>query len=145
MKTSVFLTFGIITINLFIVLMMFGDLKAAFLLIGEFPFSFLLGIIGLYFCGSYIAKWMNDLIKDFREFAIIIGIIGLFLILISGIFIGSSIGFLIAIPDLNHEYTIRKAFEDFYFNPFLLILLFGFIPTAITGAFLGYLLKMNVK
>lgn len=143
MKTPVFLTYGIISINLLIALMMFGDLHNAFLLILEFPFSFLFGISGLYFCGNYIAKWMSTLIQDFGEFSIFIGIIGLFSILISGVFIGSTIGFLIAIPDIKYEYPMEKAFEDFYFFPFFLILFFGSIPTTITGALLGYLIKLN--
>lgn len=143
MKTPVFLTFGMISINLLIALMMFGDLHAAFLLILEFPFSFLFSIFGLYFCGNFIAKWMKSLIQDFEEFSVLIGIIGLFTILISGIFIGSTIGLLIAIPDINDYFTIGKAFEDFYFVPFFMILFFGSIPTTITGALLGYLIKLN--
>lgn len=139
MKTSVFLTFGIITIDILIAIIIIG-FKDSYLIIKELPLTYISAIISLYLIGYLFASLMMKLIQKYEGFTIFIGIVGLFAILICSIIIGSSVSIL-------EKNWVSDSFEfdfyRFYGIPLLLILAFGFIPTAITGAFLGYLLKMN--
>ncbi|SMC57416.1 hypothetical protein [Moheibacter sediminis] len=148
MKTPVFLTFGIISINLLIavtfLLIIFQSPKLVWEFITRMPLNLSIGIIGLYISGKFIAEWMSSIIQKVKYISIPVGILGLFLILIVGIFCGSSVGFIeFGIPEINKGYDINEVINDYYFKPAFWILLFGSIPTIITGGFLGYLIKMN--
>ena len=144
MKTPVFLMYGIITINLIIAVFIIGGLGNALSIIEDAPIIYFTAISSLYMIGRYMVMWMNQLINEFEEFSILIGIIGLFSILIGSIFSGATIGFLMELPNKD-ETNFGQLLKDYYFYPFVLILLFGCIPTTITGGFLGYLLKMDAK
>ncbi|PWA05897.1 hypothetical protein [Flavobacterium psychrotolerans] len=147
MTKAVKITQVCITINLLIaaliIIKMYGfrDLKG---LITDFPLNFALGIVGLYFTGNFIAKKMDYLINVRQTNAVITGAIGLFLILFFGIFIGSTVGFLQKCIDGLGQDNVEEAAIDYYVKPFFWIVLFGFLPTLVTGSILGICIrKMN--
>lgn len=149
MKTPVFLTFGIISINLFIAFFILflitnDGIVSIFQFLARFFPYLSVGIIGLYISGKFIAEWMNFIIQKVKYIAIPVGIFGLFFILMIGILSGSSVGFIeFGIPEINNGHRIKEVAFDYYFKPAYWILVFGSIPTVITGGFLGYLIKMN--
>jgi hypothetical protein len=144
MTKAVKLTQIIITVNLLIassiIIKMYGfrDLKG---LVSDFILNFALGIAGLYLAGNFIGQKIDHQIKVRHTNAIITGIIGLFLILIFGIFAGSTVGFLKEGIAKNHADTIVESAVNYYVKPLFWILIFGFVPTIITGSILGILIK----
>lgn len=68
-----------------------------------------------------------------------IGMFGMVSILIIGTFGGSSIGFFQ--EGLTSSYGIIQAMVDYYLKPFFWILIFGLMPTLISGWILGAVLK----
>ncbi len=148
MKRSVFLTYGIVSIDIIIAFMMLGSMSndwyLTFLSFQKYTLNFLFAIAGLYLSAYFFANRMEKVIKkEGYLVSIIIGIIGLFLILICGILSGSLVGVWEGISNVNNDYTYANVIEDYIQNPMLLILVFGFIPTFLTGGFLGYLIKRN--
>lgn len=148
MKTSVFLTFGIITVNLIIAVLMLGSMSndwyLTFLSFQRYQLNFLFALIGLYVSGYFIAIRMEKVMKNINYFSsIVVGIIGLFLVLIVGILSGSSVSVCKEISRISIEYSYANLIEDYIQIPLLLILVFGFIPTFLTGGLLGYLIKKN--
>ena len=149
MKSTVFLTYGIISINLliafFMLLVLSSDgMNAIFEFLAKASPYLFVGILSIYFSGKYISFWMNSIIKKTRILALPIGVLGLFLMLTTGIFSGSSLAFMVhGIREIQEGSRLGDILFDYYGKPFLLIILFGFIPTFLTGGFLGYLIKKN--
>lgn len=144
MTKAVRLTQIIITVNLLIacsiIVLMYGfkDLKG---LVGDFLLNFATGIAGLYFAGAFIGKRMDYYIKDKHFNGVMTGIAGLFLILLFGIFTGSTVGFLQKCINGLGQDTISEVAIDFYLKPFFWIVLFGFLPTLIMGSILGICIR----
>lgn len=141
MKTSVFLTFGIITINILIAIIIVG-FNDAFSTIKELPLTYISGIVSLYLFGYLFAEPMIRLIQKYEALTIFIGIVGLFIILICSLLFGSSVSIF---EKMWFSDNFEFDFYRFYGITILLVLFFGGIPTAISGAFLGYLLKKDIK
>ena len=134
MKNSTKLTFLSIIFNLIvagiIIIWTFG-FKDLIDIIVSLPLNLFVGIFGLFIGGYYIS--------------ILTGIIGLILILLIGVLIGSSVGFIEeGIEDFGKENGIKNALFDYYVKPLFWIFLFGIIPTVIVGGILGYGIKKNV-
>jgi hypothetical protein len=149
MNRAVKLTWMMISINLLvaaiIIISMFGcnGIKDTFI---EWPFIILFSILTLYISGYFIGNKINAQINLKNRNPYVIGISGLFFILIIAIFIGSTIGFFqFAIKDIYPYYSISDAIFDYYFKPYFWILLFGIIPTLVTGAILSRLIKATAK
>lgn len=148
MKRSAFLTYGIITINLIIAIFMFGFISQSFTetlkFIGEFWLNFSVALLGLYGFGYFIGIKMEKYASKNSFYSIPVGILGLFCILILGIFTGSSVGFFEeGIHDAENWNELKNSLFDYYVTPMYLVIFFGCIPTTITGGVLGYLLKMD--
>ncbi|MBC7747944.1 MAG: hypothetical protein H7Z76_05090 [Methylotenera sp.] len=144
MTKAVNITQICITINLLVaasmIILMYGfkDLKG---LVGDFLLNFAIGIAGLYIVGNYIGKRMDYQIKVRQTNAVITGAIGLFLILLFGIFTGSTVAFLQKCINGLGQDTIGDAAIDYYVKPFFWIVLFGFLPTLIMGSILGICIR----
>lgn len=137
-----------ISINLliacFIVISMFG-VTSLFEIISSLTYNFLVGITGLYTAGFYFGNRMEIMISKWPNREILIAILSLLIILIIGTFLGSTVGFINeGLNPSYSEYTIADAIFDYYFKPFFWILLFGFIPALITGAFLGRAIRQKI-
>ena len=78
---------------------------------------------------------MENLICEKKWNSILFGMLGLMLILIYG---GSTVGFVK--EGLKRGNNVYEAIVDYYFKPFFWILIFGFIPTLISGGILGYII-----
>jgi len=145
MTKGIKFTFMIISINLLIAgiicISMFGA-KSLIDFFYSLPLNLGIGIFGLYFAGYFVSKKMEVLIKNRFKNSILIGVLGLLTFLIFGIFLGSTVGFLQeGVVNLNEYNNISDAIFDYYFKPFFWILLFGIIPTILTGVILGLLIK----
>ncbi|PHS63385.1 MAG: hypothetical protein COB12_09560 [Flavobacterium sp.] len=148
MKNSTKLTFLSILFNLIvagiIIIWTFG-FKDLIDFITSLPLNLLVGICGLFIAGYYISLKMEKLIKFRKWNSVLIGIIGLILILLIGVLIGSSVGFIEeGIETFDRENGIKNALFDYYVKPLFWIFLFGIIPTVIVGGILGYGIKKNV-
>jgi len=147
-KNSTKLTFLSIIFNLIvagiIIIWTFG-FKDLIDIIVSLPLNLFVGIFGLFIGGYYISIRMENLIKNRKWNSILTGIIGLILILLIGVLIGSSVGFIEeGIEDFGKENGIKNALFDYYVKPLFWIFLFGIIPTVIVGGILGYGIKKNV-
>lgn len=145
MTKSVKLTWIIITINLFIagviISSMFGIMSFAKFFV-ELPLNFVVGFLGLYISGYFFGNIMESQINLKQRNPFLIGFVGLLIILLIGIFTGSSVGFIQeGLTSLNSYYKINDAMFDYYIKPLFWIILFGIIPTIVTGVILGKLIK----
>jgi len=107
--------------------------------ISDFPLNIGLGIIFLIISSYYVGKKMQTLICEKKWNSILVGMLGLMLILIFGTFGGSTVGFIE--EGLQSGDTTYEAIVDYYYKPFFWILIFGFIPTFISGAILGSIIR----
>ena len=147
MAKSVKLTWIIITINLFIagviISYMFGINSFTKFCI-ELPLNIGVGLLGLYISGYFFGNIIESQINLKHRNPFLIGFVGLLTILLIGIFTGSSIGFIEeGVTSLSSYYKISDALFDYYIKPLFWIILFGIIPTIITGLILGKLIKKN--
>jgi hypothetical protein len=144
MTRAVKLTWIIITLNLLIaVIMIFSMFGVSGFMdtIIEWPIILLLGILGLYISGFYVAKKMDKEINIKHQKTYLIGIPGLLIILIIGTFIGSTMGFIqFGISEIGKNHLSDVIF-DYYIKPYFWVFFFGIIPTLITGLILGKLIK----
>lgn len=147
MTKGIKFTFIIISINLLIAALIFismfgvNDLKD---FLFSLPLNIGVGIFGLFFSGYFIGKRMENLINVKELNKIFVGILGLLLILLIAIILGSTVGFLEeGLANINPEYKITDALFDYYFKPLFWIMLFGIIPTIVAGMFLGYFVKIK--
>lgn len=146
MNKAVKFTFLTVVINLIIALIIFIWLLAGyqnpwrdlFNFISDFALNLSIGIGFLFLSGYYLGKKMKILICENKWNPILNGMCGLMLILIFGTFGGSTVGFIQYGAESND--TISELIVDYYFKPFFWILLFGFIPTLISGGILGVMI-----
>ena len=148
MKNSIKLTFLSIIFNLIvagtIIIWTFG-FKDLIHFITTLSLNLFIGICGLFIAGYFISKKMEKLIKIKKKNSVLIGIVGLILILLIGVLIGSSVGFIEeGIDNFDRENGIQNALFDYYVKPLFWIFFFGIIPTLIVGGILGYGIKKNM-
>jgi len=147
MNKAVNYTYITVGINLLIAVLIFlwlltetkNPLKDLVDFILDFPLNFGLGITALFVSSYYIGIKMQNLICEKKWNSILIGMLGLMLILILGVFGGSTVGFVE--EGLMRGNNVYDAIVDYYYKPFFWILLFGFIPTLISGGILGGIIK----
>lgn len=147
MTRAVKLTWLIITLNILIatimILVMFG-VSGFMETIILWPTILLLGILGLYISGFYVAQKMDKEININHQKTYLIGIPGLLTILIIGTFIGSTMGFIqFGISEMGKNHLSEVIF-DYYIKPYFWVFFFGIIPTLITGFILGKLIKNHI-
>ena len=136
-----------ITINLLIAFLMFSaltnfDFRGTFKFINDAFLNFIIGILGLYFIGKIVGKNLWRFKSKTKKFNIFHGILAIFLVLFFGTIIGSTVGFLQeGLPNQHYEYNLGEEVYDYFFKPLYWILLFGFLPTLISGIFLGNVLR----
>lgn len=146
LKKTTKLIFETIGINLIIASLIFlflieFDLIEFFKFILSLFINLLIGIIGLFMIGYMIGQNLYKIKKSNKKFLVFHGILAIFGVLILGTLIGSTVGFLQeGLPD-GYEYDLKKELFDYFFKPIYWILLFGFIPTLISGIILGIKLK----
>jgi uncharacterized membrane protein len=96
------------------------------------------GILALYISGFFIGNKIEYLIFCKKWKAVLTGIFGLFLVLLIGISVGSTVGFLQeGIEEIGSAYGLKNALFDYYIKPFYWILLLGVIPTTIIGGLMA--------
>lgn len=147
MNKAVKYTYISIGINLLIAILIFlwllagtkNPIKDLVDFILDFPLNFGLGITALFISGYYIGNKMQSLICQRKWNSILVGMFGLMIILICGVFGGSTIGFFE--EGLANGDSVYDAIVDYYYKPFFWILIFGFIPTFIAGGILGGQIK----
>ncbi|WP_298766903.1 hypothetical protein [uncultured Polaribacter sp.] len=147
MNKAVKYTYITIGINLLIAILIFlwllagtkNPIKDLVDFILDFPLNFGLGITALFISGYYIGNKMQSLICQRKWNSILVGMFGLMIILICGVFGGSTIGFIE--EGLANGDSVYDAIVDYYYKPFFWILIFGFIPTFIAGGILGGKIK----
>ncbi|PZX91876.1 hypothetical protein DOS84_18250 [Flavobacterium aquariorum] len=147
MTRAVKLTWLIITLNILIatimILVMFG-VSGFMETIILWPTILLLGILGLYISGFYVAQKMDKEINIKHQKTYLIGIPGLLTILIIGTFIGSTMGFIqFGISEIGKNHLSEVIF-DYYIKLYFWVFFFGIIPTLITGFILGKLIKNHI-
>lgn len=106
----------------------------------DFSLNFGVGICFLVVASYYLGKQMHKLICQKNRNSILTGIFGMVLILIIGIIGGSTVGF-IEFGILDSNDTIPQLIVDYYLKPLAVILIYGGIPTIISGGILGVLIS----
>ncbi len=136
-----------ISIDLFIAFSLFLYITD-FEFIGFFKFlkslfiNLSVGILGLFFVGNIVGRNLYRLKSKSKNYQIYHGILSIFIILIGGVLIGSCVGFLEeGLPNKRYKYDLIGELYDYFFKPIYWILIFGFIPTFISGVILGFVLK----
>ena len=140
------ITLLFITVNLllaaFLVVILLNGFRDLLELIGLWPLNIALGVGSIYVLGYLLGKKMDALIHHKHWNALLVGIAGAFLILLTGTALGSSVGFYQEGLDYwDHTKDLGSAIEDYFFKPMYWIMLFGTLPTLISGALMGYLIK----
>ncbi len=107
--------------------------------LSDFPLNFGIAIITLLISSIYIGRKMQTLICNKKWSSVLVGMLGLMIILIFGTFGGSTVGFVE--EGLQSGDTVYEAIVDYYYKPFFWILIFGFLPTLISGGILGGIIK----
>lgn len=140
--------------NLFIAFIMFlylttFDFNGLFKFLLSLWLNLSIGILGLFFVGKIVGDNLWKLKLRKRKYKIIHGIIAIFIVLIFGVLIGSCVGFIQeGLPNIikNQKfYKLSDEIYDYFFKPLYWILLFGFIPTLLSGIFLGVAIKRLSK
>ena len=104
-----------------------------------------MGLVGLYFIGYFIGNKLNNIKQINGSLKIIHGIVAIFLVLIFGTLIGSTVGFLEeGFPNVLRNGNLSKSLFDYYVKPFFWIMFFGTIPTLVSGIILGNQLKKKL-
>ncbi len=138
-------TFLAITLCLTIAILFLGG-RDVLDMLSDYPLNLGVGIGALFVIGFFASRRMNYLINIRRRSPILVGQIGSVLILICGILLGSTIGFIEeGFSSVNEYYKFSDAVCDYYYKPLYWILLFGGIPTFIVGGVLGYCIKQRSK
>ena len=138
--------FTIITtiIDLLIACLMFaiiaGGLNEIIEFLIDFALNFGVGIGFLITASYYLGKQMHKLICQRKWNSILTGVLGMIFILIIGIIGGSTVGF-IELGVLDSGDVIPELVVVYYFKPLALILVYGGIPTIISGGILGVLIS----
>lgn len=138
------------SVNLFIALIIISlandfNLKQILHFLKGFALNLGIGILGLYLAVFFIGnKLIYKFKKDEDRFGIFHGILAIFLVLLTGIFFGSTVGFIQeGIPDaIKWNSSIIEEINDYYFKPLFWIMYVGSIPTLISGIILGIFYKM---
>jgi hypothetical protein len=142
MNKAIRFTITTTLIDLIIAGLMFSLIAGGFdellVFIFDFALNFVVGIAFLIIASYYFGKKMHILICQKKWNSLLIGILGMISILIIGIIGGSTVGFI----DYGLESTdsISELIVDYYFKPLALILVYGGIPTIISGGILGVLI-----
>jgi hypothetical protein len=149
MNKGIKLTYIAITMNLIIagliIIRMFGRFSDLTDLISEWTLNLGIGILALYISGIYVGNKIEYLIDHKKWNSFLVGMVGLIIILLIGIFFGSTVGFLQeGIENINRENGLENALIDYYIKPLFWIILFGIIPTIIVGGIMGYGIRKNV-
>jgi hypothetical protein len=147
MNKTVKYTLITVGINLLIAILIFlwllagtkNPIKDLFDFILDFPLNFAFGITALFLSSYYVGKKMEKLICEKKWNSILFGMFGLMIILICGVFGGSTVGFVE--EGLMRGNNVYDSIVDYYYKPFFWILIFGFIPTFISGGILGEKIK----
>jgi hypothetical protein len=122
------------------------DFRGTIKFIIELKLNFLVGVLGLYFIRYIIGNQLNIINYKKGSLKIIHGILAIFLVLIFGTLIGSSVGFIEeGLPSYFKNGDLLHSLFDYYIKPIYWIMFFGFIPTLISGIVLGYQLKKLSK
>lgn len=142
MNKAVRYTITTTLIDLIIAGLMFSLIADGFdemlVFIFDFNLNFGVGIVFLIIASYYIGKKMHILICEKKWNSLLIGILGMITILIIGIIGGSTVGFIDY--GLESKDSISELIVDYYFIPLVLILVYGGIPTIISGGILGILI-----
>jgi len=139
--------FYTISINLVIAFLIFisiidFDIANSIKVILDLKLNFFVGISGLFIIGYFLGNKLNKILENKGGLKIVHGIISILLILLFGILIGSTVGYLEeGLPSYLKYGDLQKTLFDYYFKPLFWIMFFGLIPTLISGVFLGYFLK----
>ena len=139
--------FYTISINLVIAFLIFisiigFDIANSVKVILDLKLNFFVGISSLFIIGYFLGNKLNKVLKNKGNLKIVHGIISILLILLFGTLIGSTVGYLEeGLPSYLKYGDLQKTLFDYYFKPLFWIMFFGFIPTLISGVFLGYFLK----
>ena len=120
------------------------NFEQTFKFIFNLKLNFLVGISGIYFIGYLVGKNLWRLKKKSAKFKIVHGIVAIFLVLVIGTIIGSTVGFLEeGLPHSIKYGNLLYELFAYYFKPMYWILLFGSLPTLVSGIVLGIFLKKN--
>jgi hypothetical protein len=147
MKSTTKYVFITISINLLIAFLVLAsiidfDFKNSLKFILDTKLNLSIGIFGLYFTGYLIGNKLFFIKEKKSGLKVIHGILSIFLILLLGTLIGSSVGWIQeGLPSFIKYGNLEKSIFDYYIKPLFWIMFFGFIPTLISGFILGYHLK----
>ena len=147
MNKPVTYTYITVLINVLFAMLLFfsmsggtiNPIKEFFDYIIYFYLNFTAALVALFVSSYYAGKKMGKLICEKKWNSILVGMIGLMVILICGVLGGATVGFLE--EGIMRGHNVSDSIVDYYFKPLFWILIFGFIPTFISGAFLGKKIK----
>ena len=100
-------------------------------------FSAIVTYLAGYFFGGLTGIW----ILKHKRSAIFTGIIGGFLIMWTGTFIGSLVG--LVNEGLPNQNEISEPFYDYIYKPIGLVTMFGFLPIILVGIWFGLSIKKH--
>lgn len=146
MRKGIKITYIAITVNLGLALIfsyfLASDLDGLFQQLFDWLINLVTGILALYISGYFVGKKIEFLIKTKHWNSVFTGVIGLFVVLLFGTLIGSSVGFLEeGIANIKKGNTLQNELFDYYVKPLFWILFFGIIPTVIAGGIMGKEIK----
>lgn len=139
----IFITIAIDLFIAFLVLLLFTgfEWRQVFAFILGLSLNISINIVGLYFIDYLVGQNLHRLIEKTRPYNILHGILTIFIVLVLGTIIGSTVEFLQDGFSYGYRNNLMNELFDYYIKPLYWICMTGFIPTLINGIILGSKLR----
>lgn len=111
----------------------------------SFTLNLSVAIAALYISSYFIGKWLDRMVNVKKRSPSLYSVIAMYAILLTGVISGSTVGFIEEGLDEISYSGILDPIEDYYFKPFFWVMLYGFLPTLLSGLLLGALITRNDK
>jgi hypothetical protein len=136
--------FKAITIGLAVAYFIMALIGGPFWLFGfDYAPTLIFAAIVLYITGYLFGGIAGKLIILRKYSPVLVGLISGFLIIWSGTFVGSLVGFFN--EGLPNKSSISDPFEDYILTPIVTVSVFGFVPTVIIGIWYGWSIKRRAE
>ena len=135
--------FKAITVGLVIAYVIMALMAGPFWLFQfDYAPTILFAAVMIYIAGYFVGGLTSIWISKQSRLAILFGIIGGFLIVWTGTFFGSLVGFMK--EGLPNNSEISEPIHDYIYKPLGLVTIFGLLPIIIVGIWFGLSIKKKV-
>ncbi len=135
--------FKAITIGLIIAYIIMALMAGPFWLFQfDYAPTILFGALVIYIAGYFFGGLTGIWISKQSKLAIPLGIVAGFLIVWTGTFFGSLIGFMK--EGLPNQSDISESLHDYIYKPIALVTIYGFLPIIVVGIWFGLSIKKKI-